>query len=99
VGGPTEGHGASAPLKTALRSMALGSAAGVRVATFDTRFRMSRVLTGSAGVSAGKLLACVGARIVAGPESFFVTKGKPPALEPGEVERAAGWAVTVARSI
>ena len=83
VGGPTHAHGASAPLKEALRALPRGSLAGMRAATFDTRFRMSRLLTGSAAAAAASLLRRAGARTVAPPESFFVTRVTPPTLEAG----------------
>ena len=96
VGGPTHAHGASAALKEALRALPRGSLAGMRAATFDTRFRMSRLLTGSAAAAAASLLRRAGARTVAPPESFFVTRGTPPTLETGELERVAAWAISAA---
>ena len=96
VGGPTHAHGASAPLRAVLRSLPRGSLAGIRAATFDTRFHMSRLLSGSAAAAAATLLRRAGARVVAPPESFFVTRTTPPALEEGELERAAAWALTAA---
>lgn len=95
VGGPTHAHGASAPLKDVLKSIPSGSLRGTRTATFDTRFHMNALLTGSAAATAGKALMRAGGRPVAGPESFFVTRASPPALEPGELERAGTWARTL----
>lgn len=92
VGGPTHAHGASQPLKDALRQLPSGSLQGVPVAVFDTRFRMPRALTGSAAGVAAKLLKKAGADLVNAPESFFVTRGNPPALDPGEDVRAGAWA-------
>jgi len=92
VGGPTHAHGASEPLKTALAALPKGSLAGARTATFDTRFDMARILTGSAAGSASKLLKRAGATVVAEPESFFVSRDNPPVLAAGELERAASWA-------
>jgi flavodoxin len=92
VGGPTHAHGASAPLKTTLDTLPKGSLARTRTVTFDTRFDMPRLLTGSAAASATKLLKRAGASVVAPPESFFVTRDNPPVLEAGELERAVGWA-------
>ena len=96
VGGPTHAHGASGPLKTALGALPRGSLAGMRAATFDTRYRMSRLLTGSAAAAASSLLRRAGARTVAAPESFFVTRDTPPTLEAGELERVAAWALSAA---
>jgi len=96
VGGPTHAHGASAPLKSALNALPRGSLAGLRAATFDTRYRMSRLLTGSAAAAAASLLRRAGASTVAPPESFFVTRGAQPELEAGELERVAAWALSAA---
>lgn len=96
VGGPTHAHGASAQLKTALGAIPRGSLAGLRAATFDTRFHMSRLLTGSAAAAAASLLRRAGARTVAPPESFYVTRDTPPTLEPGELERVGAWALSAA---
>lgn len=96
VGGPTQGHSASPSLKAALKPLSAGSVLDARVAVFDTRFNIKRMLSGSAASWAAKTLKSAGAQIVAGPESFFVTREKEPVLEPGEVERAAAWALMVA---
>lgn len=92
VGGPTHAHGASQPLKDALRQLPQGSLKGVHAAVFDTRFRMPKALTGSAAGAAAKLLRRAGAEIVDPVGSFFVTRGSPPELDPGEDVRAATWA-------
>ncbi len=63
---------------------------------FDTRFRHSVLLTGSAAKGIAKRLEQHGARPVTAPESFFVTKDNT--LEAGEVERAQVWAAGVAAS-
>ena len=54
VGGPTHAHGASVPLKDALKQLPKGSLNGVHAAVFDTRFRMPRVLTGLGGRGGGQ---------------------------------------------
>jgi flavodoxin len=95
VGGPTHAHGASQPLKDALAAIPAGSLGATRVATFDTRVQMPRLLTGSAAASASKVLKHAGARVVAPPESFFVTRETPPTLIPGEIDRAKTWVRTV----
>jgi flavodoxin len=99
VGGPTHAHGASQPLKDALKQLPSGSLRGVPVAVFDTRFRMPRALTGSAAGVAAKLLKKAGAEIVDSPQSFFVTRGNPPELDPGEDVRAGTWAHDVAARV
>lgn len=92
VGGPTHAHGLSAPLKEVLKAIPSGSLRGTRTATFDTRYHGSRLLTGSAAATAGKALKRAGGGPATDPESFFVSHASPPALEPGELERAATWA-------
>lgn len=64
------------------------------VACFDTRFRHSVLLTGSAAKGIGRRMEHHGYRVALDPESFFVTKDNT--LESGEVERAEAWAATVA---
>ena len=60
------------------------------VATFDTRFRKPRWLTGSAAVSAARQLSRRGYPPAARPESFYVEHGPGPLL-PGELDRARRW--------
>lgn len=74
----------------------LPSLEGRPFVAFDTRFRHSVLLTGSAAKGIAKRLEQHGARPVAGPESFFVTRDNT--LEAGEVERAQVWAAGVAAS-
>jgi flavodoxin len=95
VGGPTHAHGASGPLKKALEVLPHGALQGTQAATFDTRFDGPRLLTGSAATSVVKYLKRAGAEIVAPAESFFVTHDDPPALDPGELDRAAVWVRTI----
>jgi len=73
---------------------ALLAAAGRTAAPFDTRLNKPRALTGSAAKGIAKRLERRGYRLVAEPESFFVT-GKNE-LEDGEIDHAARWAATVA---
>jgi len=63
---------------------------GVHVATFDTRFAKPRWITGSAAVSAAKLLRRRGVRELVPPESFFVEATAGP-LAAGELDRARRW--------
>jgi hypothetical protein len=64
---------------------------------FDTRFRHSVLLTGSAAKGIARRLEDRGARSVVPAESFFVTKDNT--LESGEVERAEVWAAGMAASL
>jgi hypothetical protein len=65
------------------------------VATFDTRFAKPRWLTGSAAVSAAKLLRQRGCTAVAAPESFYVDGTTGP-LSDGELDRARRWGEALA---
>lgn len=58
-------------------------------AAFDTRVEGPVVLTGCAAKGIGKMLRRHGFPLVAGPESFFVTRDNH--LQPGEEERARRW--------
>jgi len=64
-------------------------------AAFDTRFDKSTVVTGSAAKGIAKRLEHQGFRLLAEPESFFVTNQNQ--LVDGELDHAATWARTLAR--
>jgi hypothetical protein len=68
---------------------------GVAAACFDTRFEKSRILTGSAARTMTKKLGRKGYRVIAEPESFFVTETEGP-LKDGEIERARRWGESIA---
>jgi hypothetical protein len=63
-------------------------------ATFDTRFDKPHWITGSAARVAAKRLRAHGYRIIAAPESFFVTGTAGP-LREGELERARDWGASL----
>ena len=91
VGGPTQVHGVSPALRAFLAGLPAHALQDVPAAAFDTRFPKARALTGSAAAGLARRLGRKGARLVAPPESFFVTDMEGPLVE-GELERAAGWA-------
>jgi flavodoxin len=101
VGGPTQRHGMSPALRTFLEALPRDSLHSTRAASFDTRYHMAAVLTGSAASQAAGQLRRAGCRLVAAPESFFVERDRPPGdekrrhglerLEAGELERATEW--------
>ncbi len=109
VAGPTHRHGTSSIIKEWLGRIPRKAFKGVPAATFDTRYRMSRFLTGSAAVRIAGRLKRTGIRLVVPPESFFMQRDVPPKgekrrhelehLEPGEVERASAWAASVLEQI
>lgn len=94
IGGPTEAHGMTPPMKEFLSRLAPDALSGRRAAAFDTRLRWPLLLSGSAGAGITDHLRAQHANVVTHEESFFVTR--KPELEPGEVERAAAWAAGLA---
>lgn len=66
-------------------------------ATFDTQVRV-RGLPGSAARGAARRLRRRGYRLVAAPESFYVTGTTGPLAE-GEIERARAWGDQLGREL
>jgi flavodoxin len=97
IGGPTEGHGMTEPITRFFDQLAPGALQGMAAASFDTRLRWPRWLSGSAADGIARRLGRAGAQVIAPAESFMVSR--QPALEPGEVERAAAWAATLADAL
>lgn len=98
VGGPTQRRGPSPALREFVDALP-ASLRDVRAASFDTRYRGSTLFMGSAATAAAQGLRKTGGRLVAPPESFFISRGGPlerQGLEPGELERAEGWGRAVA---
>lgn len=101
LGGPTQRRAPS----PALRSFVDALPADLRrvpAATFDTRYRGSTWIMGSAAAEAAKVLRKEGSKVVAPPESFFIGRGGPlerQTLEPGEIERAEAWGRAVGASV
>jgi len=69
----------------------------VRAGAFDTRVAGPAWLTGRASKRVARRLRRRGARLVAPPESFFVTKAN--VLRAGELDRARVWAATIAHEV
>ena len=93
LGGPTQRRSPSPALSAFIDALP-ASLRGIPVATFDTRYRGSTWIMGSAAADAAKVLRKAGGEIVAPPESFFIGRGGPlehQTLEAGEVERAEAW--------
>ena len=101
VGGPTHRHAMSPALQAFLDAVPKNSLRGVPAATFDTRYRMSALLSGSAAGQAAGRVRKAGCSVVVSPESFFIVRDVPPKgekrrheteqLEDGEIERAVEW--------
>ena len=87
VGGPTQRHGISDPLKARLAQLGDRGLDGLRAAVFDTRLRGSRLVTGSAAARLATILRHHGAWVVVPPASFLVG-GREGPLRDGELERA-----------
>jgi len=69
----------------------------VKAAAFDTRLHGPAALTGRASKGVAHLLREHGFDVVAGPESFLVTKQDQ--LEPHETDRAREWGAKLAAGI
>jgi flavodoxin len=99
VGGPTQRRGMSPELRAFVDSLPGESLQGGTIASFDTRYRGSTWLMGSAAGEVAKRVGKAGGRLMAQPESFFISRGGPlerQTLETGELERAEAWGRTVA---
>lgn len=98
VGGPTEAHRITEPVAQFLDRVGKDGLVGVAAAAFDTRLRWPEWLSGSAAAGIALRLDQARATMIAPEESFFVG-GKLPVLEPGEIERAAAWAASLAARV
>jgi NAD(P)H-dependent FMN reductase len=98
VGGPTHAHGISSLLGAWLKRLPADQLRDLPVAAFDTRYRMARLLTGSAARVIARRLGHLGARAIIPPESFFIIEGEGPLAE-GEGERAIAWARALAAQV
>ena len=109
VGGPTHRHRMSPKIAVLLKAAPRGTLKGVKVAAFDTRYRMAAWLSGSAASSIARYLRKLGGSLLVPPESFFIERDEPPRgekrrhnlerLEAGENERAARWAMGIVNII
>jgi hypothetical protein len=69
----------------------------VQAAVFDTKIKMAALLSGRASLGIAKGLRRHGARMLAKPESFLVTKDNR--LCPGEEDRARAWGQQLASAL
>ena len=99
VGSPTHGGRPMGAIQTFLMKAPATAIKGINVATFDTRFasRFAKVFGYAAGRIANPLKR-KGGNLFVEPEGFFVEGTKGP-LKEGELERAAGWAGAILRSV
>jgi flavodoxin len=98
VGGPTEAHRVSEPVAQFFDRVGKGEMVGKAAAAFDTRLRWPEWLSGSAAAGIVRRLRESRADVIAPETSFFVS-GNLPVLEPGELERAAAWAASLAAKV
>ena len=96
VGGPPEGRRLTPPVRAFFDRLPSRALRGLDAAAFDTRLDWPRLVTGSAASGICRRLVEAGAGLVVPPESFTVSDR--PALRYGELERAAGWARSVAEA-
>ncbi len=94
IGCPTQKHNITLALHALLDDLSPRSLNGVMAVTFDTRYRMPIIVSGSASHTIAKKLRKAGAVIIVPPESFYVDAKEGP-LGEGELQRAARWADTV----
>ena len=109
VGSPTRGFRPTPAINDLLKSIPANGLAGVKVATFDTRFTMDeiestgfilRILVNIFGYAAKPIADKLGKKageLLIPPEGFFVT-GTKGRLKQGELERAANWARQIAQA-
>ena len=91
VGCPTQGWKPTPTIQSFLEAVSSEELSSLAVACFDTRFRLPRLMTGSAARVMARTLQEKGVSLLLQPESFFV-KGTEGPLRDGELDRAAVWA-------
>lgn len=91
IGCPTQRHKTTLGIRDFLEQVSKCTLKGLRVAAFDTRYRMPRWKSVSAAHVIAKKLRRRGCSLLLSPESFFVA-GKEDPLEDKECDRAVNWA-------
>lgn len=101
IGSPTRGFRPTEVISGLIRSIPLKRYTNLKIATFDTRFSLSKINSSTLrfivkkGGYAGSFMAGQmkkrGGSIIVPPEGFLVNGEKGP-LKDGELERAAEWA-------
>ena len=99
VGSPTHGGRPTSAIRDFLKKIPASALKGTSVAAFDTRLPAKWVrIFGYAAGRIGDTLKRKGGELAAPPEPFFVEGTEGP-LKEGELERAAGWAEEVVKSM
>ncbi len=91
LGGPTQYHEATPEMLAWVEQRPSAILSKLPAAAFDTRYRMSSWLSGSAARAVARALKQRGGDLLVPPVSFFVV-GREGPLEDGEPARAAIWA-------
>ncbi len=94
VGCPTQVHGLTPAMRELLDNIPQGALNGLPATAFDTRYHVSRLLSGSAATAIARKLHKAGASLLLPGESFFIDSKKGPLLE-GELLRAERWAASI----
>lgn len=94
VGCPTQVHGLTPAMRELLNNIPDGALNGLPTTAFDTRYHVSRLLSGSAATEIARKLHKAGASLLLHPESFFIDSKKGPLLD-GELLRAERWARSI----
>lgn len=108
VGSPTRGFRPTEAMADLLKRVGSGALRDVKAAAFDTRLKAdelesagARFIVKTGGYAARRIadrLKKAGANLVAAPEGFYVQDTEGP-LKPGELERAAAWAVQIFEAV
>jgi flavodoxin I len=104
VGSPTRGFRPTEAVTELLKRLPAKALIGTKVAAFDTRLKADeidsaglRFVVNTGGYAAKRIanrLKKAGGNLIVPPEGFYVEDTEGP-LKAGEIERAAGWAISV----
>jgi flavodoxin len=96
VGSPINGWRPTPKITELLGQLANGKLKGIKATAFDTRVRF--FIHGDAAKTITKLLTEGGANIISRPAPFYV-RGTEGPLRSGELEKATGWAKSLASAL
>src|SRR5581483_1444190 len=90
LGCPTQLHGLAPAMRALVEHIPDRTLEGLAAAAFDTRYRMSSLMSGSASKVLASKLKKAGANLLLPAKSFFVV-GREGPLEDGALEQAEQW--------
>jgi flavodoxin len=99
VGGPTEGHGVTLPMRQWLDRVGADMIARMPFAAFDTRMSWPKLLSGSAAGQISKHLGAAGGHPLVEPESFIVHGKENPDPDAAALEHVQAWVTRVLASM